>query len=156
MRSNIRALQARNRRYFIFSVTLFLIAIMLLLAPLVGLVSVARADSRGFQWDYPPAQLANIDGFKFYCGPAAGQWDAAPKATIPSTSQTSTITIPAGATWWCVVRAYKGAEQSGPSNEVSVVGRPDAPTNLRVSMLITWDDALGKYIAKSVTVREVP
>jgi hypothetical protein len=109
----------------------------------------ALADTRGFAWDYPAAQVSNIDGFKFYCGTAAGQWEPAPKATIPPTIQTTTITIPPGATWFCVVRAYKAADESGPSNEISVVGRPDTPSNLRLvtTQSFRWDPARQAWVA---------
>lgn len=117
------------------------------------LSSAVLADNRGFVWDYPAASLPQIDGFRLYCGTASGSYATAPTATVTGTAQTASANFPAGSTNYCVVRAFKGLVESANSNEVSFTGRPDAPTNLRLSLTIGWDEQLGKYVVRNASVR---
>lgn len=111
--------------------------------------SSALADQYALQWDYGTNP---ISGFKLYCGTATGVYPATPAATLPATTKTATVTVPAGTRQFCVVRAYDAVAESPNSNEVNLYGRPDAPTNLRVTLTLTWNPITGEVLATVDTV----
>lgn len=59
----------------------------------------------------------DVDGYTIYYGTESGNYTNA--TVLGSVTQATIGGLVSGATYYCVVTAYKGNEESDPSNEVS-------------------------------------
>lgn len=119
-----------------------------------GLLAVGtqltHAGQESLAWDYTAG--ATVTGFKGYCGTVSGQYAAQPAWTVGAQVRTVTATFPAGRQY-CVVRAYDAAGESGNSNEVTFIERPG---NLRLTVTMTWNEQLQRYVLTTSRLVETP
>jgi len=111
--------------------------ILFVFALLIPMVTSAETvgPNNGFAWDYDPANLQLIDGFRLYANGTKVWEGAAQTATI------SAFDAPlADGVYDFHATAFNAVGESGPSNPVSaavVSGAPAAPINLTINIQVT-------------------
>jgi len=97
--------------------------------------SVVTAAPVTLSLDYE--SMTNIDGFRVYCGGTTQIYDVAPVVTFAKPVKSVSVTFTTGSKQFCVARAYNVDGESPNSNEISFTVPLDAPTNFRITMLMS-------------------
>lgn len=103
---------------------------LLALLALLCATAPALAGDITLAWD----AVTGATGYKLYCGSASKTYGAPVDVKNVTTYK---LTLPAGTDRFCAVTAYDASSESGYSNEVTFHVPPAAPTNLRVSVIVS-------------------
>jgi hypothetical protein len=105
-----------------------------LFALLSALACDARADVFAVTWTYPDAPVVPIVGFRVYCGATpGGPYEPGPVAAVGANERQTQVTVAQPDKRYCVVAAYNEATDSLPSNELTLVSKPNAPVDFAIN-----------------------
>ena len=97
------------------------------------LAGSAQADVFSVIWTYPDQPVVPITGFRIYCGlQPGGPYDGSPVAVAGTTDRMAQLTFEQSEKRYCVVAAGNETGESMPSNEITLVSKPNAPVDFRV------------------------